>query len=265
MARSPVLLKNGTVIQHGVGDAIFSRKADVLVEDGFITKVDEVVAPPSDSVMVIDCTGKLIAPGFIDTHRHLWQTQLKWRHANHILAEYLVGGNMASQLYDPDDVYWGVIGGVLESIDAGTTTIVDYAHISHSEEHVRESLNALVASGARAFFCLSTTTRVMDWGPTIQINPELSPQWFLELLPKLAKEQPFGDGRVYLSWGFDDFSLPKEKLVELFKEARSLGVKLIHPNHLHAPPGKFLLQRKPLRSIVYKTPIRRLLSLPTTC
>jgi cytosine/adenosine deaminase-related metal-dependent hydrolase len=46
-----------------------------------------------------------------------------------------VTGNMASHSYKPQDVFWGQLGGCLEALVAGTTTIVDHAHISYSPEH----------------------------------------------------------------------------------------------------------------------------------
>lgn len=42
---------------------------------------------------------------------------------------------MASHSYKPEDVFWGQLGGCLEALEAGTTTIVDHAHISYSPEH----------------------------------------------------------------------------------------------------------------------------------
>lgn len=44
-------------------------------------------------------------------------------------------GNMVSRSYKPEDVFWGQLGGCLEALEAGTTTIVDHAHISYTPEH----------------------------------------------------------------------------------------------------------------------------------
>ena len=64
---------------------------------------------------IIDCCGKIVLPGFIDTHRHLWQTQLKGRHANEQFQEYLLTGNLAVSLHSPNDVFWGELTGALEN------------------------------------------------------------------------------------------------------------------------------------------------------
>ncbi len=63
------LLKNGRVV-----DPANSRDeiADVLVgADGFITEVGPNLTAADDGVIVIDCTGLVVAPGLIDMHVHL--------------------------------------------------------------------------------------------------------------------------------------------------------------------------------------------------
>jgi dihydroorotase len=47
------------------------RVADVLIEDGVIAAVDDVGAGPND--VVLDATGCIVAPGFVDLHAHLRQ------------------------------------------------------------------------------------------------------------------------------------------------------------------------------------------------
>lgn len=37
--------------------------------------------------------------------------------------------------YAPEDVFWGQLGGCLEALDAGTTTVVDHAHVIVSPAH----------------------------------------------------------------------------------------------------------------------------------
>lgn len=44
-------------------------------------------------------------------------------------------GNMQSVNYIPEDVFWGELGGCLEALDAGTTTLVDHAHVNISPAH----------------------------------------------------------------------------------------------------------------------------------
>ena len=59
-----MLLKGGNVC---VQDEL--RRADVLIQDGVIAEMATDIA--AEGARVIDCTGKVIAPGFIDAHTHL--------------------------------------------------------------------------------------------------------------------------------------------------------------------------------------------------
>lgn len=68
------------------------REHWLLVDGNRISKIAPQVTPPSAETLVIDCAGRIISPGFVDTHHHLWQTQLKARHANHTLLEFMPSG-----------------------------------------------------------------------------------------------------------------------------------------------------------------------------
>jgi cytosine/adenosine deaminase-related metal-dependent hydrolase len=81
------LLVGGTVILHDRDDHPVPYIKDV------IKKIEETIDPDHyPDAIVIDCKDKIISPGFIDTHHHLWQTQLSGRHADHSLVDYMATG-----------------------------------------------------------------------------------------------------------------------------------------------------------------------------
>lgn len=137
-----ILLQNATILipSDKTDDYVVPlRQHSLLIEGNKIAQIAAQIAPP-EGAHVIDCTDKIISPGFIDTHHHLWQTQLKGRHADQSLVEYMPNGNSQSVNYRPEDVFWGVLGGCLEALDAGTTTVVDHAHVNVSLAHCRLAL-----------------------------------------------------------------------------------------------------------------------------
>jgi dihydroorotase len=62
-----VLLKGGRLVDPSSG---LDGTGDLLVRDGKIESVGGNIAAPADST-VIDCSGQVVAPGFIDVHCHL--------------------------------------------------------------------------------------------------------------------------------------------------------------------------------------------------
>jgi cytosine/adenosine deaminase-related metal-dependent hydrolase len=85
------LLRGGTVLVHDNNDHVQPTKADVLIRGNTIAAIAAKIEVDA-STTVIDCTEKIISPGFVDTHHHVWHTQLKGRHANQLLLEYIYTG-----------------------------------------------------------------------------------------------------------------------------------------------------------------------------
>lgn len=91
MASKSMLLQGGTVLTHGADDHVHAIQADILIEGNIITNFEKGIKA-SLGTEVVDCTDKILSPGFIDTHHHVWQTLLKGRHANELLLDYFPTG-----------------------------------------------------------------------------------------------------------------------------------------------------------------------------
>ncbi|KAL9109998.1 MAG: hypothetical protein Q9227_005337 [Pyrenula ochraceoflavens] len=251
---SSILLRNGTVLCHQPDDHVKAEaNTDVLIKGNRIAKIGKSLTGDG-STQVIDCSGKIVSPGFIDTHHHLWQTQLKGRHTDEQLLQYMASGNMHSFNYTPDDIYWGELGGCLESLDAGTTTVVDHAHLTYSPQHVEKAISATESSGIRSVFCYTPIIRAKSWTSELAIEEDMMPAWLMETFDKLAKAQPFGEGRIRLGFGFDFFFLPQEVVVGLFEKVRKAGVKLITTHFTRNPIAGNLPNLHPLKSGNNSTP-----------
>jgi 5-methylthioadenosine/S-adenosylhomocysteine deaminase len=137
--------------------------ADILIEDDKITAV----GPNLDAAdaKVIDATGDIVIPGFIDTHRHTWETSIRTCAPDFTLGAYFAGIlDRFAPHYRPDDVYAGNLWGSLECINAGITTLVDWSHIMNTPAHADEAIRGLQESGIRSVFAFGfPNTSLQDW------------------------------------------------------------------------------------------------------
>ena len=116
----------------------------------------------------IDARGKVVMPGFIDTHHHQAWTAIRSAIPDSILINDGTGTASAEQNYfdnvlggptgtigfarhyRPRDVYISELFGGLSQLDAGVTTVLDISQIHHSPQHSDAVIQALRDTGRRA-------------------------------------------------------------------------------------------------------------------
>jgi cytosine/adenosine deaminase-related metal-dependent hydrolase len=142
-----------------VGDFV---KADVLVDGKKIVAVRPNIH--AGGAAVIDARGKIVMPGFIDTHHHQFETALRSFLANGVLindGSGSVSGTTTyfeyillrfAPVYRPWDVYINELFGGLSQLDAGVTTVLDVSQIHHSPQHSDAAIKALFDTERRAAF-----------------------------------------------------------------------------------------------------------------
>lgn len=162
MTPQRTLLKDGIVLTLDPNLGNFPQ-ADVLIEGSKIAAV----APNLQvtDAETIDASNMILMPGFIDTHRHIWQGIVRNIGVDHNLNDYFanVMGKL-SPVYRPQDAYAGNLLSALGAIDAGVTTLLDWSHIQITPEHTDAAIRALQESGMRAVFGYGTpNTAVTDW------------------------------------------------------------------------------------------------------
>jgi 5-methylthioadenosine/S-adenosylhomocysteine deaminase len=147
-----LLLKGGLVVTMDDSRGDLSD-ADVLIRDGVIAAVDRGLSTSIRDADVIDATGRLVIPGLVDTHRHVWQGAIGGFTPQMTGAGYgpAVLNGIAPR-YLPEDIYAGTLWGALQALDAGITTIADWAHNLQSAEHADANLRGLQESRIRGYF-----------------------------------------------------------------------------------------------------------------
>lgn len=156
-----ILLRAGHVLSMDpdIGDL---PQGDVLIEDGRITAVEPEISAEAE---VLDMTGRIVTPGFVDTHRHTWEAPIRGVAPDATLDDYFVDIlDTFAPLYTPEDVYAGNLAGSLECLNAGITTLVDWSHINNTPAHPDAAIQGLTESGIRAQYAYgSANTSLADY------------------------------------------------------------------------------------------------------
>jgi 5-methylthioadenosine/S-adenosylhomocysteine deaminase len=155
------IIRGGAVMSMDPNVGNFA-KGDVLVEGKTILQVGPNLQ--ATGAAIIDATGRIVMPGFIDTHHHQFETALRSFLADGVLINDQSGSASGTTtyfefilltfapLYRPEDVYINELFGGLSQLDDGVTTVHDVSQIHHSPQHSDAAIQALIDTGRRAAF-----------------------------------------------------------------------------------------------------------------
>src|ERR1700720_4644860 len=155
------VIRGGAVmsLDPKVGDF---AQADVLVEGKKILTVGPNLH--AGGAAEIDATGRIVMPGFIDTHHHQFETVLRSFLADGVLIKDNSGTAAGTTTYyeyilltfapvfRPQDVYINELFAGLSQLDDGVTTVHDVSQIHHTPQHSDAAIQALFDTGRRAAF-----------------------------------------------------------------------------------------------------------------
>jgi len=155
------VIRGGAVMSMDpkVGDF---AQADVLVEGRKIVAVGRSLH--AGGAAEIDARGRIVMPGFVDTHHHLFETALRSFLADGVLINDGSSSRSGSTtyfefillkfapVYRAQDVYINQLFGSLSQLDAGVTTVHDISQIHHSPQHSDAAIQGILDSERRAVF-----------------------------------------------------------------------------------------------------------------
>jgi len=150
--RGRLLLRGGCVLTLDPALGDFDR-GDVLIDGATIAAVGANLDVSGDDVEVIDASGTIVMPGFVDTHRHMWQGALRNVSPDGLLSDYtrdITGAARAA--FRPEDARIGDLVSALGALNAGVTTVLDWSHIGNSPEHTDAAIAGLREAGIRAVY-----------------------------------------------------------------------------------------------------------------
>ena len=211
------LIKGGHVLSMDPALGDF-RTGDVLIDGDRIVGVGPNLA--ADNAEVIDASDTIVLPGFVDTHRHIWEGVLR-----NIGTDVPLEGRTSyisfvlhklAPAFRPEDAYAGNLVSALGAIDAGITTLLDWSHIQGSPAHTDAVVQALEDSGMRAVFAYGFPW----WGKW----EERQPSWFVRAATEhfSTKDQLLTLALAAPGPEFTDFEVTRDH----WKLARETGARI---------------------------------------
>ena len=211
--------ENGIVVTLG-------EKNRVIWNGSVVTDGEQIIAVGSSSEMkqrfptadAIDCSGKIILPGFICTHHHFYSTMARGMSipgepaANFVeILERLWW--KVDRALDEEDITLSAQVPLIDCIRNGTTTVIDH----HASPSMREGSldlieNAVRQAGIRASLCYEVSDRNAAGGG-------------VEENKRFIKKVGKGDGQIAAMMGMHaSFTLSDATIEECVGIAREAGV-----------------------------------------
>jgi 5-methylthioadenosine/S-adenosylhomocysteine deaminase len=151
-APAKLLVKGGTFLTMKPGEEDPFVGYMVIGADGKIAEVGKGEPPVAlEAAETLDVAGKIIIPGFISAHSHIWQSAFRGLAPTGYAA---VGWSQAvyqtQAVYgSPEDFYWFTLHGALDHLRHGITTAYDFAYGRRAGAFQDEQLLGELDSGLR--------------------------------------------------------------------------------------------------------------------
>ncbi|WP_336785921.1 5'-deoxyadenosine deaminase [Paenibacillus sp. MMO-177] len=240
---SSTLIRNAVIMTMNASDDILI--GDVLVKDNKIAQIGPNIQK-NEVNRVIDAGGKVLLPGFIQTHIHLCQTLFRGRADDLELIDWLRQRIWPLEAaHNEESVYYSALLGIGELIRSGTTTILDMETVNHTES----AFQAILESGIRAV----SGKVMMDYGTEVPLPlQERTEQSLKESVDLLEKWHGAAGGRIeYAFCPRFVVSCTEELLIGVRDLSEQYGVKV----HTHASENReeisIVESERGMRNVIY--------------
>jgi 5-methylthioadenosine/S-adenosylhomocysteine deaminase len=114
---------------------------------------------------VVDCTGRIVMPGMVNTHTHLFQTLLKGLGDDMVLKKWFTCMTAPSAVHlTAPDAHAAALHGCVESIRSGVTTVVDFMYVHPQPGLITSVVDAFHMAGMRGFVCRGFISDGVQYG-----------------------------------------------------------------------------------------------------
>ena len=212
MTDNTILIKNALILDH---NNLEGKKQSLLIRNDLIAEIaDEIDEDNVDKI--IDASGKILLPGFINTHTHLSMTLFRGLADDLSLDSWLNDHiwPMEANL-NGDYCYIGALLGAIEMIKSGTTTFSDMYF------YMEDVARAVEDAGIRAVLSYG----MIDFGDAERRENEIK-----ENLTLFENCNGMADGRIKVFLGpHSPYTASKELLLKVRELADEYGMGI----HIH--------------------------------
>lgn len=194
----------------------------VTVKDGVITGVGQGSPPQVGNARSIDAGGRVLMPGLVNAHTHLYQVLLRAVWEDLPLFPWLKRIYGVAEVLRPSHLYAGSLLGCLEAIKGGVTTVCEHNFLNPHADCASESVRAIRESRLRAVFART----IMDAGEVVPHCVREKPDQAFRLIERLLAEQrniSEDDAENRISFMTGPNTPPINTTPELLKEIRDFA------------------------------------------
>lgn len=167
-----LLIKNATIVTLNKRREVL-KNCDLAIKSNLIFNIgpnNVLEKKYPEAKKTINATGKIIFPGLINTHNHLFQTLLKGLGDDLVLHDWIAQMiSPSASCLTPEDVYNASLLGCIEGIHSGTTTMLDYMY-AHPHPGLSDSvIEAFRKLKIRGIFARGMQDRGEEFGTSPKI------------------------------------------------------------------------------------------------
>jgi 5-methylthioadenosine/S-adenosylhomocysteine deaminase len=220
-----ILIKNGWLV--------LNNEAREIINDGYIYIENDVISEigqeESRSIELeniadetIDAKGKIVLPGLVNGHTHLFQTYMRGLADDKPLFNWLKEEVWPyAILMDEEDFYLAALIGCIENLKTGATSVIDQHYIHTYKTTSDKVFKAMEVSGIRGNLCRVYADR--GYEEKLSEKPEVI---LNELETTYSKWHGKQNGRLTMSLGpINPWGVSPETMIRTKEFAKDKGLK----------------------------------------
>lgn len=154
-----ILIENATIVTMNERDEVL-RPGWIEVRDGALAAVSSTPLAADGADRRIDARGKVVMPGIVNAHTHLFQVFIRGVYEHLSFTEWLRRIYHCGRALTADDCRLAAMLGCLEALKGGVTTVMDHQFLNRGVELPEATLAGMRAVGVRAVLART----IMDVG-----------------------------------------------------------------------------------------------------